>query len=59
MICFRYDFLGYELPQIARDLEFAEQNRPARSTKVRASFSRLRCWFLEWMLEPVNYPLKT
>jgi hypothetical protein len=55
--CLRYDFLGYELLTRAEH-ESARRGSLPRPLGLRAWFSRLRRKFVDWMLEPIEYPLK-
>jgi hypothetical protein len=56
--CLRYDFRGYEGG--ARSIEGAACRRPGsqRLLGLRNRCSRLSRRFADWMLEPIDYPLK-
>jgi hypothetical protein len=54
----RYDFLGYELLKTQAERASAQQDTPRRGAAVRTWVSSLRRKFVDWMLEPIDHPLK-
>jgi hypothetical protein len=56
--CLRYHFLGYELLETQAERDSARRGSPVRLLNPRAWFSRLRRKFVDWMLEPIDHPLK-
>ncbi len=56
--CLRYDFVGYELLKTQAECASEQQDSPQRMVAVRSWFANLRRKFVDWMLEPTDYPLK-
>jgi hypothetical protein len=56
--CLRYDFTGYELFETQAKRERGHKRRPRRMAAVRTWFSNLRRKFVDFMLEPIDHPLK-
>ena len=56
--CLRYDFVGYEPLENQVERDSSRRRAPERWVGLRNWFSQLRRKVANWMLEPIDHPLR-